>query len=403
MKLVDDLAKFVLFVSFIVGASVGHAFTLLKSSNDEFKWYQSTVLGGLVKPVNDRSEIFPVLNPKNLRKIDARYWKAQGQSKGLYLIVPGTGATSSSGQANTVAETIANSGFDTLVLTNPFSDDFQTVFSSDELVGFPQKDVVDYVTLTDAAVAQYEALYGKPKRIGVVGISLGSTYGVLLGRMETKYRLDRVIAINPPVDLGYSIDQVDRMVRVRLSQPNTSLIGLFFRSVLPLMRFLKANPDVEQVGPARVRSVLSHSEDENSALIGASFQRSLISILQGLKNAPHFNTSADWVRIDRITHSITFSEYMGIIGIAIETPKTESLTFRQQIEDIDLRTLLRSSPILSKIYVFSASDDFIVTPSQFQDVEHLIGNRLIMFKAGGHCGEVWTNQFKSALRAVLNK
>lgn len=375
-----------------------HAYTLLPSEMKGWSWFQSTVLAGIGQPTKDLGVDLSLPVPNSRKELPIRFWKSsQPATKGLFLILPGTGGGASSGISNVLAELVAGLGYDSLILANPFSPEFQKSFSSDGLIGLPQKDAVDAHRMLEAAVELYQRNQGRPRKLFLMGSSLGGLYTILENGQAPSLPFDKLIALNPPVSLGYAMDRLDDMIRLSLRNAD-SVPDLHFELI---WAYLQAQEGISREGVEAIRMFLPAEEEKGQKVIGESFQQSLKAITKGLFAAsPDFFDGDRRRRIEGSLRSVTFEKYIGYAGAALDRRGGTSMNFSALLQGAGLNHALKSARN-SKIHVITSADDFLLRPGDLANLEEALGSRLHVFEAGGHCGNYWTASFKKALAGIL--
>ncbi len=391
--------KLFLIAAFVL-PDMAKAYVLLPSETDTLSWHQATVLSVFASPHKARYVKVEVASPRE--KLPIHIWRTEKKAKGLVMLIPGTGANSNSSQAAIVADLLASEGFDTVIVADPFSPDFQRSFSKDRAVGFPHNDSPQTITMLEQSYLEYVKRHGTPAKIHLMGISLGGMYAHRLASMKSKLKFDRFIAINPPVDLGYAIEKIDQSIRVRLDTAQFSLREVVINNLLPVadMTWIRGLKLTEQT-ILEAKALLSDSEETNMGLIGASFQIDLIAITLGLRKSSAYTENYQKRRLERQLTSMTFTKYMGLASAAIDPKGVQGRRFVDLMNDADLRLAIEAAPNRDKLYMITSNDDFLLQPGDLSDIYGLLGSRLQVLKSGGHCGELWTEGFKAALKTTL--
>ncbi len=378
------------------------AIDLLPSELEGWRWYQSTLLGAFAKPFVDRAIVLDIPVPGSSKRLAVRVWRVQGSApKGLFLILPGTGGNSASSNSNLLAEEVNALGYDAIVLANPFTPDFQSTFSSDGLIGFPRRDIVDTVTMMEAAVDSYTHYYGKYKSLNLMGYSLGALYTVLAAGQESSLTFHKLIALNPPIDLQYAMDQLDGMIRLAINDPFSAprMLGDLFR----IFQKTKGGVLIEKI--LELKQLVPADEAVGREAIGKIFQNNLIEITRGLfSTSTVFSTQYRKRQIEAKMRSITFAQYLGYAGIGIsQNAEPVRKTFAAMVKDINLNGILAALPSTKKIYVITNNDDFLSTPAELKRLGDILHGNLHVFNAGGHCGNYWAPSFKKVLAGIINQ
>ncbi len=369
---------------------------VIPSDLKKWEWHQSTLLGGFVKPENDLSIERSVQGPNGPLKV--RIWKTQ-DSKGLYVLIPGTGADADSGNAGVLAETIYKNGFDVLILANPFVVDFQNSFSSDGLIGFPQKDKPDIYNMIFTALNQFSTEFGEPKSLNITGFSLGGFYVEMLRPELSRIGFKKFIALNPPLNFSHAMHQLDELIRIRMDE-DPSLLDLLDQ-LIPLFRLVRKG--LNKINLLLLKERIGDNEDQNKYLIGRSFQSVLKRILEETVKREPFRSEYRGTRILLNKDYITFSKFLGYVGVVVGVQEPlKGKTLADLVEELDLIEMINQNGNSENLYVFTNGDDFLNTKKQLKSLVQNRSVKTFVFKDGGHCGNYWTPSFIKEFGRVLS-
>jgi pimeloyl-ACP methyl ester carboxylesterase len=299
--------------------------------------------------------------------------------------------------ANVVAEDLWQLGYDSVVLANPFSPEFQGSFSSDGLIGLPQRDLPDAHRTLAAAFRHYVAEHGKPRRLVLAGISLGALYAALEAAHRQDLRFDQVLALNPPTSLRAGISQLDEMIRISIAESDP--LPFNFQVI---WAYLQAQHGTTLENIRGIKMVLPEAEREGRRLIGDSFRQALTAVGRGLL-ALGGATLSDSVR-QRIAAglpTLTFARLADFSGQALAERREIKGSAEAALGQVDLVSVLRRAESPAAITVVTNADDFLLQPGDLPRLEKILGDRLYVFAAGGHCGNFWTPSFRRVLAKIL--
>lgn len=395
--------KILFFVATSVLFTQASAFDLIPSETDSLAWHQSTVLGAFATPSRSNFIELKVPSPRQGRGLPLRIWKSQERPLGLVVLIPGTGANSDSVQAAGLASTLISQNYDVLIVANPFSRDFQRTFSRDFLVGFPQNDSPQVFQMVEESYKAYVKYRGKPKAVFLAGISLGGTYALRFASMPTNFKIEKYIAINPPVTFANAISRIDDSIRASLNDGEVSFLEIVFDNLIPLVDLAWVRKIPLEIANLNLFKVhVSPVEKVNMAIIGASFQNGLKSIAKGLFEADIYGIHEKRV-LERTLSSMTFSRYMGLAGIAIDDDSIRRHSFESLINEGNLDVQISRAPDRRKLYVIHSADDFLLLPGDLKVIESYLGSHLQVLRSGGHCGALWTKAFGRSIIKILRE
>jgi len=161
------------------------------------------------KGKNFRLRFFPA--KKNIRHLDT-----------LNLVLEGIGGTGKGNISNLIALRLAEKGSNAIVVPSVFTKQFAYSFSKTGYVGSIHDDALD---LLDGLILVKEALAQKGysfTKINLIGYSMGALTAASVGRLSyermvpSSVNLNKVILINPPVDMLNGIKYIDKAQKNKL-------------------------------------------------------------------------------------------------------------------------------------------------------------------------------------------
>lgn len=392
----------------------------------------STVAGSYLKIPNDLK--FETLklkrkSPKNNRlakSLKLRYFPAK-ENKDLKkdtitFIFGGIGSDESAAISNLLAYKISEKGLPTIVVPSIFSKQFAKSFSRTGYVGNIPQDATDlFESLTWAKEEIKEKTKREITKINIVGYSLGAlsaahVEAVIKSDPEKEKTLNKVLLINPPVDLLYGLRLLDQSAEKSVIGINGTTLKLFKTS-------RAANKDSSRSPLLNLETFTSIAErfsqfDENilSNLISRSLMSSLAGVIETsqdifdlgiLPKAPP-RRSVTWRYYSRAKsraiNRMNFEDY--ISGVLVPYYRDIEKVNGFSLEEINrlsslyaLDKTLRSS---DKAYLIHNADDFLLRGEG--DLNYLVDvfqERALIFPRGGHLGNIWHNDMITAIRKTL--
>jgi phospholipid-binding lipoprotein MlaA len=136
----------------------------------------------------------------------------------LMLLVPGIGSHYRDSKAMAMAEILHEQGFAVAVISSAFNWHFMETASSVDAPGFLPVDADDTRKAWAKIIPQLKEKDDiNPKRIIMIGYSMGALHSLHIAKLEEQQNtlgVDRYLAINPPVNLLYSINQLDKYYNI---------------------------------------------------------------------------------------------------------------------------------------------------------------------------------------------
>jgi predicted alpha/beta-fold hydrolase len=328
----------------------------------------------------------------------------------LVFVIPGTGGNAKSGSAHFIAEKLYALGYQTVVLDDPFSWNFAVAGSQSALPGFLPNDARDMYQALQAITAKLRAEKNvQPKSYSLVGSSLGALATLFVNKIDQKFHFEKIVLINPPLDMVYAVNQLDRLYDVgQTLSPKRQ--GQIFSDVINEASVLMA--DVNNMHDRgfmqKAFEQLNLNNADMSYLIGWSFRNSLrdvifasqqvrdLGILKSPVSRTHRNARYDEAR------SFSFNDYLKLF-VFVDIKKTKSPTY--SLEDMNAEAsiyqfagVIKNNP---NIFVIHSKDDFLLKAGDLQWLQTQFGPRATLFPYGGHMGSLNFSEFADRLKTIF--
>ena len=319
----------------------------------------------------------------------------------LIFIIAGTGARYSSSTSEFLKQLFYGAGFHVVQLSSPTSYDFMAAASRSATPGLSAEDADDLYRVMQAVKAGHPDL--PVTKYLLTGYSLGALNAAFVSHLdETRrsFNFERVLLLNPPVNLYTSISNLDRLVQTRVKGIDNHTT--FYEVVLAkLTRYFRERGYVD-INDAMLydfqRSKQHLTNDEMAMLIGTSFRfssadiaftsdllnrRGLITppgqiITEGTSLTPFFERALQ----------CDFDCYMTNQLIPMWRARHKGTSLNELVQQSSLYALedyLRSS---DKIAVMHNADDIILGPGDIGFLRRTFDDRLTLYPYGGHCGNL---------------
>ncbi|HET6408489.1 MAG TPA: MlaA family lipoprotein, partial [Chthoniobacteraceae bacterium] len=328
------------------------------------------------------------------KKLPFTLWM-QPRKAPLVFIAPGFASHRLSGGAIALAELLYNSGFSVATISSTFNHEFMGLAASTPLPGYTPVDAQDLHSALAKINESIEAKY--PHRVttrALLGFSMGGFQTLYLAgggttNMAPQIHFDRYVAINPPVRLDYSIDQLDKHFASALNWPaaeRTAHIESTFHKVAELARYR------DVLTP---NSPIPLNADESKFLVGLAFRVSLRDIIfqtQLRTNQGVLHEEVDvWNRdpVYREILQVSFDDYLEKFvtpyyqtrGVNLDDPKQLAKAVRLPQFENQLRTN-------QNVRVIANANDLLLAEEDARWLRETLGNRLMLFERGGHLGNL---------------
>jgi len=330
----------------------------------------------------------------------------------LVYIIPGIGSHRSATNAVKLAESAFARGYSAVTISNPFNPEFVEKGLSATYPGYTPSDAEDlYRALGEIHTDLAQAFPGRVTSSSLMGYSLGGIATLFVSQIERKnpdpagLHFERVVAINPAVDLGYAAGRFDGYFDAPLAWPAEQRRNRTTDTVKKAF-VISQGTDRKLIEQYKT---LPFKRDESDFLIGLSSRATTIQAIsaagmRGGKSLPLIKGSAGGFHgpFAQEVESNTLKRYMDELAIPYFVERERgNQTADQLFAKANLYSQeagLRDDP---RIYVFTNKDDFILQESDLPWLEGLFTQRITVFPGGGHLGNMYMPQVQAAFMDAL--
>jgi hypothetical protein len=326
-----------------------------------------------------------------------------GAPKGpIVYLWNGMGSSANASYSNFIMDMLNAMGMTVVAVPSTFNENDSLGFSTHVRPGLSSSDVSDLLKLTEAAekeILQRHELI--PSSRILMGVSMGAfQIGALLSRTEWEQKFSKYILINPPMDLRFGIQALDRMVDGARDLSNSRKQEIDgFRSEFFSSSDLKEDP-------AEFRSEVKRrqwGERELGYLIGSSMRSSVQGATlasQLVKNDGVLKRKTSFGRSQEVKKWSIYDYFQKIaLPFHAEHFKKQGLALDLERE-MTLLPHLREAKVPQNVLVLHALDDFISDPKEMEKLKQLPIQSVIT-RCGGHVGALGYSLYQEPLREFL--
>ena len=358
----------------------------------------------------DQSDHSLLLRPEREHKLPANFWPVkklryriatQDGPAPLIFIIAGTGAHYASGNMELLKKVFYQGGFHVVQLSSPTSYDFMAAASRYATPGISSEDADDLYRVMQAVMANHPRL--EVTDYHLTGYSLGGLHAAFVSHLDEQRRhfnFQRVLLINPPVNLYTSVTNLDRLVQTQVADIHDTA-SFYERMLEKLTRYFQHQGSLDMTAALLFdfqQSGQRLSDEEMAMLIGASFRFSAADIVftsdlinrRGLIIPPGYPISegTEITPFFRRALLCDFDCYMAEQLVPMWRKRFDGGSLPQLVNAVSLYALedyLRTS---DKIAVMHNADDIILGRGDLGFLRRTFGPRLTLYPRGGHCGNM---------------
>jgi pimeloyl-ACP methyl ester carboxylesterase len=381
--------------------------------------FAMTITQVLVAPQNDsakRAHVSVIPERKNVflmedhADVGYTYNLQADPTAPVVFVIPGTGGSAESRGALFMAEVLHNIGYTTVTLDDPFSWNFAVAGSASGLPGYIPNDAADFykaMKVVNQNLVQEKGL--RPRSYSLVGASLGGLMALFVQKIDTQFHFEKVLAVNPPLDVLYAVKQLDRLYDEGDKLSDQRKLFVFNRLFDVAADLLKSN----SAGQDRNRmqstfNTLNFSERDMDFLIGGTFRDTLRDVVfasqqvhdLGILKLPvtrhQRNARYDEARgfsFGQYLNQFVYPNVLKVRGAAYNMDKMNRDSSLYQFAD----TIKNND----HIYVIHSNDDFLLKSGDVAWLKSNFGKRATIFPYGGHCGSMNFPEFATQMETIF--
>jgi hypothetical protein len=326
----------------------------------------------------------------------------------LIFNIAGTGAGFNSAKPNFLQKALYQAGFHVINISSPTAMSFVINASSSNLPGYAPDDAKD---LYRAMQEAYNQVKGDIQVTGfhITGYSLGAldaAFVAKLDQQEKVFNIQKVYMINPPVDLNNSVMIIDKMLNDNIPGGITG-VGNFLDEVFDdLGQVYKPNEGMNFDGDFIYKAYQAEKHRKRddfegkraAALVGFSFRLSSSAIVfpADIMTKSNYIVPKDKVftihenlnYYARAANYVQFQDYINdmlIPGLQSKYPNKSKADFIKDSSLYAIEDFLKSN---NNIHMVTNANEIILAPGEMDYMKSIMGNRLMVYPGGGHCGNI---------------
>ena len=339
----------------------------------------------------------------------------QDQPAPMMFLIAGTGSGFDTARMDYLKRVFWQAGMHVIVLSSPTNHDFIAAASHSGLPGLGQRDARDLHTAMSMAVEKArEAKAIEITEYHMAGFSLGALNAAYVGELDQQlgqFDFERIVLLNPPVDLYRSVVRLDAL-------PYTRVEGVegtdnFYEHIFDKLSRYYAKRGTIDLQAGLFADIQASDEAltdaELAMLIGAVF-RFAAADMSFMSDV--ITKGGAYVPVDqklKVSTSLTpylrqalFCNFKCYIESQLY-PDWQTRNADRSIEDMaresslhSIEDYLRDNP---DIAVVTNADDFILSRDDYYYLAELFGDRAFLYPRGGHGGNL---QHKDVVARILS-
>jgi hypothetical protein len=326
----------------------------------------------------------------------------QKEKAPLVFIIAGTGARFNSPKMLNMQKALYQAGYHVISITSPTHMHFIVNASSTMTPGNLYEDAKDVYKVMQLAMDKVKKNI-EVSSFHLTGYSLGGIQAAFVSMLDEEKKIfdfERVLLINPPVNLYTSVNILDSMLTENIPGGINNIDSWMDEVMKRLAAAEKKMGYFELSGEYIYKAYkrFPPREDFLASLVGVAFRTDSSNMVfaADVMKGGGFITPTDVTMTNStaltpfyiVGNRTSFKDYFEDHFVPYFRAKDPSLTEEKMIKMLSLRNIepyLRSA---EKIGLLHNEDDIILAPGEIDYLEELFGSRAKIFPTGGHCGNM---------------
>jgi hypothetical protein len=319
----------------------------------------------------------------------------------LAFVIPGTGAGYDASRSLILQRALYQAGHHVVALPSPLHPNFIVSASTSRRPGLLAEDTADLyrvMALIRGDLEQELAI----TRYDLAGYSLGATNAAFVAKLDEErhaFDFDRVLLINPPVNLYRAAGVLDAMFEEHI--PTIAAFNALFDQLMAILAESVQPGEPVQFSEDMVYGIYQRRPPPDStleALIGAAFRFASMNLLftsdvmadAGVMVAPGHSPgiTTSLTPYFKAATQLSFADYANRVVYPYYRQLVPGISFDQLVERESLYVLDEFLRTTTKIGLMHNADDFLLSRADLEFLERVFGDRARIFPIGGHCGNM---------------
>ena len=333
----------------------------------------------------------------------------------LIFLVAGTGASYQSAKMLALQKAFYTAGYHVVSISSPTHPNFIVAASTSSVPGNLIEDSKDIYSVMEAIWQKLQKEKLEVTSFNLTGYSLGATQSAFIAKLDEEkqvFNFQRVLLINPAVNLYNSVSRLDGMLENNLPGGADGFYTFYQEAIAAFADAYRHNLHVEfnEDFLYEVYKYRKPRTDENlEVMIGAGFRMSSQDMVfatdvmsqagyvvpRGLK----LNEYADYSIYAKILSRLSFVDYFNGIFVPHFQKADPTQTAEKLIQEMSLTSIAPYLRATTKIGLMGNADDIILAPGEIDFLRDVFGSRATIYPFGGHCGNM---EFPENVYTMLN-
>ena len=320
-----------------------------------------------------------------------RYILQKDKNAPLAILYPSTGDGVKASHPIMFAKIFYDAGYSVIIHGNPFQWEYVKSMPEEYRPGLPSRDAymmrVSTTKIIDKLQKKYNCQFGDKVCLGT---SLAALDLLFMAEQESKDNTMgqvQYIAICPPIDLIYSVKQVDAFSQEWVNFGDDLKTKVAMASA-KAVKMYQSRKDINFIV-----NHLPYDEDEAKLFTGFVMHQRLSDVVFEIEKIPN-NKKSDFYPM---IYKMGFEDYMQKYVMSDED------AIKNEIErGFGLVAISDFLEKANNYKIYHTGNDYLVNRIQLKQLKRMAGNKMIIIDNGSHLGFLYRPEFQSDLRKTVS-
>lgn len=321
-----------------------------------------------------------------------RYLVQKTKNSPIAVIYPSIGESIMSTHSAMLAKLFYDKGFSVLILGSHFQWEFVKSMPDNYYPGLPEQDCNYLKLATDKIITSLETKYNcKFKNKTTIGTSFGAMMCLYMGQKEfnpnDETQNNKYIAICPPIDLFYAMQQIDKNTEEWDKNPN-NLKEKVAITATKIIQLYNTKKDFQNC-----TLTLPFNDEEAKLITGFILHQKLSDLIYTLENASKLTSNNIYSKINNMNYFDYVNKYIANYG---------NKNINDIIKNSNIKNISDYLINANNYKIYHSLDDYLTNTKQLHQLKLYTGTKTILFNNGAHLGFLYRQEFLNELNKEIS-
>lgn len=321
-----------------------------------------------------------------------RYILQKNKTSPVAILYPSIGEGITSDGSTVLAKLIYSQGYSVIIQGSAFQWEFVKSMPEGYKPGMPYQDAAYLRKVTAKIIDDIKVKKGYTfdKKI-LVGTSFGALTGLFAASQEEKentLNISKCIAICPPVELFYSLKQLDKNCIEWKNNPS----DIKTRAAVTAEKVVKIYQKIADEDIKNSPEILPFNDDEAKLVIGFIMKQKLSDVVFAVEKASRGKKCDLYDSVNNMSFYDYSQKYLFV---------SQNKSAEDFYNDTSLYSINDYLQTNTKYKIFHAYDDYFTNPEQLSWLKKQSGKKTLLFSNGSHLGFLYRKEFIDAFTKEL--